>query len=102
MLQRRLISSRNRLSIKLERTIEYERSVAGPAEGVLRVIDRIELLDARLQVRRMAFGVDHQAAYTAASGVYQESVLQSWTDLAEHVEALNRERAVAIVREFPA
>lgn len=102
MLQRRLIASRNRLSIKLERTIEYERSDAGPAEGVLRVIDRIELLDAPLQVRRMAFGVDHQAAYTAATGVYQESVLQSWTDLAEHVEALNRERAVAILREFPA
>jgi len=49
----------------------------------------------------MSFGSDHEAAYVAASGVFQESVLHPWTDLARYVPELNQRRQVTIVREFP-
>jgi hypothetical protein len=68
----------------------------------LRVTDTIRLTDRRARVRRMSIGADHQSAYVAASGVYQDAVLTPWTDLAEHVDRLNRDRAVTIVREFAA
>jgi len=48
----------------------------------------------------MAFGTDHQMAYVAASGVYQDSVLCPWTDLAEKVAELNANRRVVIQRQF--
>jgi hypothetical protein len=98
LLQRRLITGRNELPVRLTRCLEI---VNVPARR-LRVTDTIELLDASTKVERMAFAVDLQAAYTAASGVFQASALQPWTDLSEHLEALNRERRVVIVRELPA
>ena len=48
----------------------------------------------------MAFGTDHQSAYVAAGGVYQDGVLVPWTDLAPYVDRLNRERRVTVVREL--
>ncbi len=112
LLQRRLITSRSTLPIHHSRTIELigvgnaalQNALADkpPVAPRLRVTDTIKLLAAKVQVKRLAFGVDHQAVYTAASGVYQDSVLQPWTDLAEHIVALNCNRSVAIVREFPA
>jgi hypothetical protein len=72
----------------------------GTPGWALRVTDLIELYDPRLTVRRMAFGTDHQMAYVAASGVYQESVLRPWTDLAEKVEELNARRRVVVERDF--
>ncbi len=66
-----------------------------------RVIDHIELLNERIQIRRMSFASDVQAAYVAASNVYQESVLQPWTDLGPQVAELNSRRRVTIVRELP-
>lgn len=99
-LQRRLITGRKRCGVHLTRRFEFlPESQAGDGP-VLRVTDTIELTSPRLRVRRMAFGTDHQAAYVAASGVYQEAVLQPWTDLAETVEELNARRRVVIVREF--
>jgi len=100
LLQRRLITGRRTCPIRLRRTFEFlpnSRSASGP---VLRVVDTIELTSPRIRIRRMSFGADHQAAYVAASGVYQDSVLQSWTDLQPHVDRLNTERRVTIVREF--
>ncbi len=112
LLQRRLITSRSTLPMLHSRTIELigvahaasQNTMAGKPlmSPRLCVTDTIELQGAKLQVKRLAFGVDHQSAYTAASGVYQDSVLQRWTDLAAYVSALNRERSVTIVREFPA
>ncbi|NQT13891.1 MAG: hypothetical protein HQ582_14145 [Planctomycetes bacterium] len=66
----------------------------------LRVRDTIELTSPKIRVRRMAFGTDHQAAYVAASGVYQESVLAPWVDLDRYVEELNAQRRVTVVREI--
>lgn len=97
-LQLRLITGRRALPIHFTRTLER---LATPVPR-LRVTDTIALLSPRTKVARMAFAVDLQAAYTAASGVYQDSVLQPWTDLAQYVDALNRDRRVVIVREFPA
>ena len=99
-LQRRLITGRRECPIRLSRTFEFpSEQAAGPA--CLRVTDVVELLDPRVQVRRMSYGTDHQTVYVAASGVYQESVLTPWTDLAEHVQRLNSDRRVTIVRELP-
>ncbi len=95
LLQRRLITGRNRFPIQLTRTIEL-----GPGNVPVQVTDEIELTRPAVRVRRMAVGTDHQAAYVAASGVYQDSVLEPWTDLSEHVDTLNRERRVAIRREL--
>lgn len=102
LLQRRLITGRRTAPIRLTRTFEFlDPPEDGLATGTtLRVTDVIELLRPRVRVRRMAFGTDHQAAYVAASGVYQESVLRPWTDLGEYVEELNRAGRVVVVREF--
>ncbi len=95
LLQRRLITGRNHLPIRLTRIIQLRSG--SPA---VRITDEIELTSPAVRVKRMAIGTDHQAAYVAACGVYQDSVLEPWTDLAEHVEALNRDRRVVVVREF--
>ena len=95
LLQRRLITGRNRFPIQFSRTIELRSE-----SPTVRVSDEIQLMSPAVRVQRMAIGTDHQAAYVAACNVYQDSVLESWTDLAEHVEALNQNRRVVIVREF--
>ncbi len=93
LLQRRLITGRRESPIRLSRRFEM-------TAGRLRITDTIELVGPRLHVRRMAFGVDHQSAYVAASGVYQSGVLAPWTDLAAQVDELNRRRRVTIVRDL--
>ena len=93
LLQRRLITGRRACPIRLTRTFEF-------AAERLRVTDRIELLDAKLKVERMSFASDLEAAYVAASDVYQDSVLQPWTDLAAYVAELNETRQATIVREL--
>ncbi|HEV7226399.1 MAG TPA: hypothetical protein VGN42_27070 [Pirellulales bacterium] len=93
LLQRRLITGRRECPIRLGRSFEF-------LPGKLRVIDRIELLDRKLQVERMSFAGDLQAAYVAAADVYQDSVLQPWTDLQTYVAELNERRSVTIVREL--
>ncbi|MHB8897214.1 MAG: hypothetical protein ACYC6Y_00555 [Thermoguttaceae bacterium] len=95
LLQRRLITGRRRLPIRLERIIELR-----PGVPAVQVTDKIELASPALRVRRLAIGTDHQAAYVAACGVYQDSVLEPWTDLAEHVEGLNRTRRAVVVRRL--
>ncbi len=98
-LQRRLITGGRTCPVRLHRSFEFlpDPAFAGPG---LRVTDTIELTDPSLQVRRMAFGTDHQTAYVAASGVYQESVLRPWTDLQPYVDELNTQRRVTVVREL--
>jgi hypothetical protein len=99
MLQRRLITGRRECPVRLRRTFEFLPEPAVPCGSALRVTDTIELTDAKTQIRRMAFGTDHQAAYVAASGVYQESVLRPWTELQPYVAELNAKRRVTVVRE---
>lgn len=100
LLQYRLVTGRRACPIRLSRSFEFlpESEVEG-APG-LRVRDTIELTSPKIRVRRMAFGTDHQAAYVAASGVYQESVLAPWVDLDRYVEELNARRRVTVVREI--
>jgi hypothetical protein len=95
LLQRRLITGRSRFPIRLTRTIELT-----PGTPAVQVTDDIELMSPAVRVQRLAVGTDHQAAYVAACGVYQDSVLEPWTDLAAHVDELNRDRRVVIVRKF--
>ncbi len=100
LLQRRLITGRRPAPIRLQRSFEFlleREALGGPS---LRVTDRIELTHPRIRIRRMAFGTDHQAAYVAAGGVYQESVLGPWNDLQQYVDDLNTHRHVTIVREL--
>jgi hypothetical protein len=98
-LQRKLITGRRECPIRLTRTFEFVPTDS-PGDEVLRVTDLIELVDRRLRVRRMGYGTDHQADYVAACGVYQDSVLQPWTDLSAYVDVLNERRSVTIVREI--
>ena len=100
MLQRRLITARRRCPVQLKRVFQFppeQEATGGPG---LRITDTIELTDAQTRVRRMSFGTDHQAAYVAASGVYQESVLEPWTDLQSYVDELNTRRRVTVVRQW--
>jgi len=105
LLQRWLITGRRRCPIHHTRHIQWLAERPGSQPGGsdcprLRVTDTIELRDRRLHVKRMALGADMQTAYVAACGVYQPSTLLPWTDLVDHVEQLNRERRVTVVREW--
>jgi hypothetical protein len=100
LLQRRLVTGRRKCPIRLTRQLEFFAPPPGGESSNLRVSDIIELLDSSVRVRRLHFGTDHEAAYVAASGVYQDSVLAPWTDLAGYVDELNARRTVTIVREF--
>jgi len=95
LLQKRLITGRAKCGIHLERIVSIGDN------GNTEIVDRIELRDPRLTVRRLAFGSDHQAAYVAASGVFQEAVLCPWNDLSEHVAELNANRCLEIRRRWP-
>ena len=94
LLQRRLITARRTCPLRHTRRFEFDGA------GGCRVTDRIELLEPSLRIRRMAFASDLHATYVAAANVYQECVLQPWTDLGDYVAELNRDRGVTIVREF--
>ena len=95
-LQRRLITGRRKCPVRLTRSFEF----LPDGESGLRVTDTVELTDPRIRIRRMSFGTDHQAAYVAASGVYQDAVLAPWVDLQPHVAELNARRSITVVREF--
>ena len=95
LLQRRLITGRNELPLRLTRTIQLQSD-----RPQIRVTDEIALSSPAIRLARMAIGTDHQTAYVAACGLYQDSVLEPWTDLNDHVEALNRDRRVVIRRDF--
>lgn len=100
LLQRRLITGGRESPIRLTRLFEFLPDSKGEGGSKLRVTDTIELTNPDIRVRRMAFGTDHQAAYVAASGVYQDAVLSPWTDLARCVDELNTHRRVRVAREF--
>lgn len=97
LLQRRLITGRREAPIHLTRKFEF---VASEGQWRLRVTDTIELTSPRVKVARMSYGVDHQSAYVAATGVYQEGARQLWTHLDTEVARLNDTRRVTVVREF--
>lgn len=94
LLQGRLITGRQACPVRHTRSLDF---LTG---GRCRVTDRVELLDTSLRVRRLAFASDLQAAYVAAANVYQESVLQPWTDLSDRIDELNQNRQIVIVREL--
>jgi hypothetical protein len=99
VLQRRLITGRRPCPIRLTRSFHFLRESEARGGPGLRIEDTIELVSPRIRIRRMAFGTDHQAAYVAASGVYQQGVLAPWVDLAQYVDELNTRRRVTVVRE---
>ncbi|OYV89209.1 MAG: hypothetical protein B7Z73_07050, partial [Planctomycetia bacterium 21-64-5] len=94
LLQQRLITGRRVGPVRHTRRFEFD------AAGDCRVTDRIELLDDSLRVRRMALASDLQAAYVAAANVYQEGVVQPWTDLSHCCDRLNRDRQAVVVRNL--
>jgi hypothetical protein len=99
-LQKRIITGRQESPIRLTRSFEFLPQGDGHGGRQLRVTDLVELTDPDVQIRRMAFGTDHETAYVAASGVYQESVLAPWMDLSKHLGQLNSQRRLVITREL--
>ncbi len=100
LLQRRLITGRKLAPVDWRRRVEFlSASPAGDGPS-LRVTDEIDLLDPRLQIRRLSLATDLQAAYVAAANVHQDSSLAPWTDLAEHVAELNSARHLTMTREY--
>ena len=95
VLQRRLITGRQHCPVHLERTIELRAGAPS-----LRIIDRITLQTPGVRVARMSISSDLESAYVAASGAYQDSLLEPWTPLDEYVDRLNRQREVIVVREW--
>lgn len=100
VLQRRLITGRRPCGIRLSRRFEFLPVTEGRDGPTLRVTDTITLTEPGLRIARMSFGSDHEAAYVAATGVYQESVLGLWRDLQPYVDQLNARRRVTLVREL--
>jgi len=100
VLQRRLITGRLACGIRLSRRFEFLSAGEGKDGPTLRVTDTITLTDPSIRIARMSFGSDHEAAYVAATGVYQESVLGLWIDLQPYVDELNANRRVVVVREL--
>jgi hypothetical protein len=117
LLQRRLITGRRPAPIRLTRRFEWNKGVGSLCSMTIdgngtslgerrlptpwfRVTDTIELTDPRVDIKRMSFGTDHESAYVAATGGYDPGILESWTDLAEQVERLNRDRRVTITRQW--
>ena len=103
LLQRRLITGRRAAPIAHTRRFEWtlcpsDDPTAWPYQ--LRVVDRIELTDPRLKVQRLSFASDGEAAYVAASAVYQPAALQPWTDLGQYLDELNQHRCVTITRQL--
>jgi hypothetical protein len=98
LLQQRTISSGGASPIQFTRRLQYVYGLRG--ESRFTVTDVVELTDPRVQVKRLAYATDLQAAYTAAAHVYQAASLQPWTDLPHFVPQLNRERRITIVREL--
>jgi hypothetical protein len=99
-LQKRAITGRKESPIRLTRSFEFLPQGNGRPDWQLRVTDLVELTEPNVRIRRMAFGTDHESAYVAASGVYQDSVLAPWTDLSQYVGQLNSQRRVVIPREL--
>lgn len=100
LLQRRLITGRRECPIYMERRIVLLDRRSDPTGPSLRVTDTIELSSPKLRLVRMAYATDLEAAYVAASNVYQSSSFDRWVDLEPYVEKLNARRRVEIVREF--
>lgn len=98
LLQQRTISGGGASAIQFTRRLQYVYGLRG--ESRFTVTDVIELTDPRVQVKRLAYASDLQAAYTAAANVYQAATLQPWTDLPHYVTQLNRERRITVVREL--
>lgn len=98
LLQRRTISGGGASPIQFTRRLQLVYGLRG--ESRFTVTDVVELTDPRIQVKRLAYASDLQAAYTAAANVYQSATLQPWTDLPHYVAQLNRERRITVVREF--
>lgn len=94
LLQRRLITGRRAAPLQMTRVFDWHPTG-------LTVTDTIVLLDSKLKLERMSYGTDHQSVYVAASGVYQDAVLEPWTTLDRHVHELNERRRVTIAREYP-
>ncbi len=95
LLQRRLITSRR--AVPIRHTRKFELGISGRP---LVVTDQLELLSPGIRIERASFGSDHQSAYVAASGVYQEGVLCPWTDLSAYLPILNKQRQATIVRKL--
>ena len=100
LLQRRVITGRRECPVRLVRSFELLGEPNAKDGCMLLVTDTIKLTDPGIQLRRLAFGTDHQTAYVAATGVYQDAVLFEWTDLSEHVAELNSRRTLTVHRQF--
>lgn len=100
LLQRRVIAGGGPSPIRLTRHLQTRTDADHGGTTKLVVTDVIELTNPRVRLTRLAYASDLQAAYTAASDVYQNTMLQPWTDLDHYVAALNAERRVVIVREL--
>ena len=99
LLQRRLITGEAETPVELTRSVRFVPD--GDGSYHVKLHDTVRLTSPNASVWRMSFGTDHQSVYTAATGVYQRAVLESWTDLADYVDVLNTDREVVIQREWP-
>jgi hypothetical protein len=100
LLQRRVIAGGGPSPIRLTRHLQIRSDAEACGATKLVVTDVVELTEPRVRLTRLSYASDLQAAYTAASDVYQHTMLQPWTDLDHYVATLNAERRVVIVREL--
>lgn len=98
LLQARLITARKKCPVKHTRTFRF--SPSEERGETVHVVDELRIEDPSLLIKRAAFGTEFESAYVAATGVYQDSNLRPWYDLADAIDELNETRYVRIERSF--
>ncbi len=90
ILQKVLITGKPRTGAR------FAREVVMTDDDVV-IHDHLDLRDVPdMTVTDLATGSDATSIYVANSNTFQESVLTPWTDLSEHVGALNRDRRISL------
>lgn len=111
LLQRRLITGRRAAPVRFTREITWHDkcphtethssgTIGATSAYRVTVRDTIELLDARLRVRRLALATEGEPTYVAAGGVYHDAVLRPWTWLDERIDELNSRRRITVERSW--
>jgi hypothetical protein len=88
-LQKILIVGKPFTEIGFRREVRFE-------EDRISIVDSLDASKTSERYRRLVTGSDATSIYVANSNTFQESVLEPWTDLSEHVAALNQRRHLVL------
>ena len=73
--------------------VAFSRELCFSDEDIT-IVDRIDASASDAHFTRLAVGSDATSIYVANSNTFQESVLQPWIDLSDHLDTLNHSRTL--------